>query len=254
MDEQRVSALFQEAARDVPAPTFDAGDVTAESARLTRKRNNLVAGSALGFALLAGVLVTGVALWAGPNGSPGNDSGAMAASAAPERNETHAPYEVPSAAEDRAAGTPTDHPFSTPMQGGSTSGGAGSEPGGTPSGCGTAAREFAAALAGELPAATSAGDPLDSPVACPPGGRGVAIPVSDGPLKGLLSLVVVPADAEFALQPPWADRPSGTAGAVAVAGSGAKLVVVIEPVPGSAAPPIDAAGAREIADGLAAEF
>ncbi|MGW5051110.1 hypothetical protein [Actinokineospora sp. NPDC004072] len=80
------------------------------------------------------------------------------------------------------------------------------------------------------------------------------MPVADGPRKGLLSLMVVPADAPFAVQPPWQDRPSGAQGAVVVAASGARLVVVIEPVAGSAAPPLDAADAREIADGLADEF
>ncbi|MFC7618281.1 hypothetical protein ACFQV2_37830 [Actinokineospora soli] len=55
------------------------------------------------------------------------------------------------------------------------------------------------------------------------------------------------------MQPPWADRP-GAQGAVVTAGSGKLLVVVVEPVAGSAAPPLDAADARDIADGLRSEF
>ncbi|MFC5285680.1 hypothetical protein ACFPM7_01330 [Actinokineospora guangxiensis] len=94
---------------------------------------------------------------------------------------------------------------------------------------------------------------MDSPITCPSGGRSVAIPVADGPRKGLLSLMVVPAGAEYALQPPWADRP-GAQGAVVVAKSGKQLVVVIEPVAGSAAPPLDAADTRDIADGLKPQF
>ncbi|WP_189209150.1 MULTISPECIES: hypothetical protein [Actinokineospora] len=95
---------------------------------------------------------------------------------------------------------------------------------------------------------------MASPLVCPPGAKSVALPVADGPRKGLLSLMVVPEGTPFTLQPPWQDRPSGTAGAVAVAESGGTLVVVIEPVPGSAAPPLDAADARAIADGLADEL
>ena len=251
MDEKRISALFEDAVRDVPAPTFDTGDISAESARLTRKRNGLLAGSALGFALVVGGVATGVALFTGPNA--GNDSAAVASAPAAEGNETFEQYEVPSDGARDRADTTTDLPRSTPMQGGSTEGSAGSEPGGTPTGCGKAAGEFAAALAGELPAATSAGDPVASPLSCPSGGVSVAVPVSDGPRKGLLSLLVVPADARFAVQPPWADRP-GAQGAVVVSDSGRQLVVVIEPVAGSAAPPLDAGDARDIADGLKSEF
>lgn len=254
MDEKRISALFEDAVGDVPAPTFGTGDIAAESARLTRKRNGLLAGSALGFALLVGGTTTGVALLTGPNGGSGNDTASVASDHVPERNDGPAPYDLPGDSAQERAVTPTDLPESTPKQGGSTLGSAGSEPGGTPPGCGPAAGEFVAALADELPAATSLGEPVISPLTCPAGGVSVAVPVADGPRKGLLSVMLVPADATFAVQPPWADRPSGAAGAVVIAKSGKQLVVVIEPVPGSAAPPLDTADARELADGLGSRY
>lgn len=253
MDEGRISALFgaaaREAVRDAPPAGFDREGVVAESARLTRRRNAVVAGSALAFALLAGGVVAGTAL---RGESPVETASAASAPVAPG-NETLAPYEVPDEAPeartDQSAASAESHPPPTPMQGGADGGDAGREAGGTPGGCGTAVREFAAALAGELPAATSAGQPVPAPLTCPPGARAAAVPVADGPRRGLLSLMVAPKGAALPM-PPWHDRPSGTVGAVAIADSGAHVVVVIEPVAGSAAPPLDVADARGIADRL----
>ncbi|MFC7618282.1 hypothetical protein ACFQV2_37835 [Actinokineospora soli] len=117
MDEKRISALFEDAVRDVPAPTFDTGDISAESARLTRKRNGLLAGSALGFALLVGGAATGVALFSGPVAGTGNDSAAVASAPAPEANETLGEYEISGEGAQDRAGTTTDLPRSTPKQG-----------------------------------------------------------------------------------------------------------------------------------------
>ncbi|MDQ3402434.1 MAG: hypothetical protein M3548_03445 [Actinomycetota bacterium] len=241
MDERKISDLFNDAVRDVPPPSFDRGDITAESARLTRKRNSVLAGSALGFALLvSGVAVT-ASVWTG--GGSGNETAAGAAVSQADGNEQAAPYEVPTdgpgAMSDRSGGLGvSDLPSATPKQGGSSSGNAGTA-GSIPSGCGTAARELAAALAGELPAATSGGAVIESPLSCPSGASSAAFAVENGPRKGLLSIMVLPRGADQILMPPWSDRPSGTTGAVVPTTSGKELVLVIEPVFGSAAPPID---------------
>ncbi|MGQ0840355.1 hypothetical protein [Actinokineospora sp.] len=89
---------------------------------------------------------------------------------------------------------------------------------------------------------------------CPSGTNAVAFTVQNGPRKGFLSIMVAPADAKFILQPPWADRPSGTVGAVVKAPSGKSVIVVVEPVLGSAAPPLDAGEVRRMAEALAPGF
>ncbi len=67
MDEKRLAELLKDAVADTPPPTFDHGDVTAESERQrVRHRNGVLAGSAFGVALLAGAAALGVALWTGP--------------------------------------------------------------------------------------------------------------------------------------------------------------------------------------------
>ncbi len=251
MDERKIADLFGDAVRDLPPASFDAGDVAAESARLTRKRNGVITGSALAFALLAGGIPVGLALWSGPNGGSGNDSAALAPASAPDGNEKAAPYEVPSAGpgvlSDRSG--PSSPPV-TPKQGGSSDGDAGPGAGGTPSGCGTADRELAAALAGELPAATSGGEPQSSPLGCPTGSVSAAVPVRDGPLRGLVSIMLTPRDVPQMIQPPWADR-VGAQGSLTSTASGKTLVLAVEPVAGSAAPPLDGDALREIAGRLA---
>ncbi|HVK23498.1 MAG TPA: hypothetical protein VM677_19270 [Actinokineospora sp.] len=135
-----------------------------------------------------------------------------------------------------------------------TDGQAGVTTGGTPGGCGSADRELAAALAGELPSATSAADVVNSPLSCPTGSRSAAFGVQDGPRRGFMSIMLVPAKTAMMQQPPWADRPSGTTGSVIATKSGKTLVVAIEPLTGSAEPPVDSTQADKIAEKLAARF
>ncbi|GLZ37604.1 hypothetical protein [Actinokineospora sp. NBRC 105648] len=254
MDEHKISELFNDAVRDVPPPSFGVPEVSAESARLTRKRNGLLAGSALGFAVLAGAVVTGVALWSGPSESgSGNDSAALAPMSVSESNGDPAPNEVPTDAPRIAEQTDPGSPSSTPKQGGSTTGDAGTSAGGTPGGCGSADRELAAALAGELPSAVSRGDVVASPLSCPTGSRSGAFAVADGPRKGLVSIMVTPKGVAPMQQPPWADRPASE-GVVVQAKSGATIVLEVEAVPGSAAPPIDAGVLRDIGSKLAPRY
>ncbi|SDC88475.1 hypothetical protein [Actinokineospora iranica] len=255
MDERKLAELFNDVVRDAPPASFDAGDVAAASARLTRKRNGVLAGSALGFALLAGGVAAGLAL-TGPDG-PEHGTAAQApstAGSAPERNKEAAPNEVPTDGpgvfSDRSG---TDSPMVTPKQGGSSDGDAGPGAGGTPGGCGTADRELAAALAGELPAATSEGEVQSSPLSCPTGSVSAALPVSDGPRHGVLSIMLTPGGVPQMLQPPWADR-AGAQGVVTVSASGRTIVLSIESAPGSAAPPLDGTALRAVADKLVPRF
>lgn len=251
MDERKLSELFNDAVRDVPPPSFDQSDISAESSRLTRKRNTLLTGTALGFALLAGVIVAGDAWW--PSQTTGDSSAAGSAESPAGGNDLSPQYEVTSDGPSQKAAEAQDFPPATPSRGRSSDGNAGSQAGGTPSGCGTADRELAAALAGELPAATSRGEYVPSPLGCPAGGRSASFGVQDGPHRGLVSIMLVPAGVTAPLQPPWGDRP-GAAGAVVATASGAQLIVAVEPLPDSAELPLDDGDVRELAQELAARY
>ncbi|GAA3008062.1 hypothetical protein [Actinokineospora diospyrosa] len=250
MDERKISELFNAAVGDVPPPSFERGDVLTQSARLTRKRNSLIAGSALGFAVLVGGIATGVALWSGPTGESGNDSAALAPASVAAGNTNRVPGEVSG---DGPKLLESSSPLSPPKQGGATDGEASTRAGGTPGGCGAADRELAAALAGELPSAVSRGEITYSPLSCPQGARSAAFEVTDGPRRGLVSIMVTPGGVAQMLAPPWADRP-GSEGVVVKAASGATLVLSIEAVPGSAAPPIVGDDLRGVGDKLASKY
>ncbi|MBM7770786.1 hypothetical protein JOD54_000990 [Actinokineospora baliensis] len=250
MDERKISEVFNAAVGDVPPPSFERGDVLARSARLTRKRNGLIAGSALGLAVLVGGIATGVALWSGPTGESGNDSAAPAPATVAGGNTNRPLNEVPG---DSPRSLESNSPLSPPKQGGATDGDAGPRASGTPGGCGAADRELAAALAGELPSAVSTSDAKPSPLGCPAGGRSAAFEIADGPRKGLVSIMLTPSGVDQMLAPPWADR-SGAQGAVIKTASGATLVLSVEPAAGSAAPPVVGDDLRGIGDDLAGKY
>ncbi|MBC6446731.1 hypothetical protein [Actinokineospora xionganensis] len=77
--------------------------------------------------------------------------------------------------------------------------------------------------------------------------------MQDGPHRGLVSIMLVPAGVTAPLQPPWGDRP-GAAGAVVATASGAQLIVAVEPLPDSAELPLDDGDVRELAQELAARY
>jgi hypothetical protein len=249
VDERKISELFRDAVRDVPPPSFNQEDVLSESARLTRKRNAFVAASALGFALLVGGIVVATGLWPGADQDTSTVTAGQAqapgSGAVPENETANDDPQASKAVEAQSV------PLSAPTQGGSTHRDAGPTAGGTPGGCGTADRELATALAGELPAATSAADVVPSALACPTGSVSASFGVQDGPRRGVLSIMLVPSGTPQMQQPPWADRVSGTTGIVVKAGSGKELVVVIEPVSGSAAPPLSGEDVSRMAKELA---
>ncbi|WP_018686677.1 hypothetical protein [Actinokineospora enzanensis] len=251
MDEGKISQLFQDAVRDVPPPTFGGDDVTAESARLNRRRTGIITGSALALVVLAGGATAVVAL--SGSGSSGNNSVAAAPMATPDSNETTAPNEVPSDAPRIAAGSDSGSPSATPKQGGSPGGEVGPGADGTQNGCGPADRELAAALAGELPSAVSHTDPQSSPLACPAGSRSAAMPITDGPRRGIISIMLTPKGTAQVQQPPWGDRQNAE-GIVVVAKSGATLVLSVEGVRGSVAPPVIGEQLKELADKVAKRY
>jgi hypothetical protein len=230
MDERRLSELLKDAVADAPPATFGVTEVAAESERQrVRHRNGLLAGSALGVAMLAGATALGVALWTGPDAPTEATSAGGAASGS---NEDAAPYEVPD--EDNKAAPQTESggdqeviPPESPKQGGTSDGNAGSAgPGSAPSGCEQADRELAAALAGELPAAANVKLDDARPVqfTCPNGSRGAAFLVSGG-ATGEISVILVRPD----VSSPAFQTDDGSVRAEARTDAGTIVIAISEP-------------------------
>jgi len=233
MDERRLAELLKDAVADTPPPTFDQGDVTAESERQrVRHRNGVLAGSAFGVALLAGAAALSVALWTG-SGS-GTETAAAGSGTSPS-NGNAAPYELPD--EDNKAAAPTergeqDSSPETPKQGGSSAEDGGpAGPASTPSGCEQADRELAAALAGELPAAANlkVADALPVSLSCPVDVEGARYDLPDG------RLTIMRAEPGVTL-PTWSLQ-SGAIEARSTTSTGRTVIVVSEPYsPGEPGP------------------
>jgi hypothetical protein len=231
MDERKLAELLRDAAADTPPPSFDENDVARESARLTRRRNGILKGSAFGVAILAGASALGVALWTGPYSAEQSNE---ANSAAADGNTSAAPYELPQ--EDSAdapkaerENVPENAPSESRKQGRPSSGDAGSSgPGSTPSGCEKADRELAAALAGELPAAAnlSPNQAQSVELVCPQGSRGAMFRVVDSGQSGSVSAVIVQPTAKA---PTWTNVPVGTQRGSATMDDGSTVYVLSEP-------------------------
>jgi hypothetical protein len=233
MDEKKLAELLKDAVADSPPPTFTHADVTAESARQqVRHRNGVLAGSAFGVAVLAGIAALSVALWTGP----GMVSGAGdAETIASPGNGNAAPYELPD--EDNNAAAPTERggaenfPSESSKQGdGSDGNGGPAGPASTPSECEQVDRELAAALAGELPAAANVkvGDARPVELSCIVGIRAAAFDLPDGRITVLL----VPADTATSMESSW----PGVQASVTT-DDGSLLVVASEPtIAGGVAP------------------
>lgn len=244
MDERKLAELFRDAVPDeVPPPTFAAGDIATKSNRQRVRRNNIVAGSVLGVVLLGGVGVT-----IGANLGDGSDGGstvAGSADTASSSNKKLAPYdaEVPGLTgsatsqgdRERDASPNKSFPSQSPEQGGTETGKAGPQTGGTPGGCGQADRELAAALAGELPAAANL-PAQPASLNCPAGARGAGFQLRDGDKVGVVSVMYVPAGTNLGTEVPWANSPKGTEVKTAMSTDGDTIVVVSAPQQGEAAP------------------
>jgi hypothetical protein len=255
MDENKLNELFRDAVADVPPPSFDQRDIVAASQRQRlRRRNAIMGGSALGVAVLTGATVLGVALWRGPDGNQEAATAAVPNSGMSARNGDAAPNELPKedgSKSPRVGDDELDKSFSveSPKQGGTPTGNAGPQgPGSTSRGCEQADREFAAALAGELPAAPSVELAIPPDFGCPAGSFGAAFQLTEGGRSGIVSAVIVPGGIEFAGPP--AGQPEGTEVRYAVTPDGRQIVVVSEPEPGSVDPPYLTV-LQGVADGLA---
>lgn len=226
MDERRLAELFREAADDAPPSSFGADDVAAAARRATARRRARVAGGSL---LGVGVLLSGLTVGGVLAGSPEH---------APARQPVEPPAPAPSLqAAPRAAGP-----------GGPAGGVAEPGAGSTASGCGHAAPEVAAALVAELPPAAGR-PPFPVPEQCPPGARGAAVGVADGPVTGSIFVLVGPARALSR----DGERADGARVARAVADDGTAVLVISVPTASAEAAPFSAELpdlARRLADRL----
>jgi hypothetical protein len=193
MEEDRLAELLRDAVADTPPATFTHDDITKESARQrVSRRNGLLAGSAIGVAVLAGATALGVALWTG-QGSPASVTSAESANSGGNGNA--APYELPDegAADSGQTerGEQENFPPESRKQGRPSDGNGGSsDSASTPSGCEQVDRELAAALAGELPdtAKVKVDDAVPSAWNCPTSGSGAEFTVPGG----LISVLLLP--------------------------------------------------------------
>ncbi|MBP2322073.1 hypothetical protein JOF56_002458 [Kibdelosporangium banguiense] len=239
MDEKKLADLFNDAVRDVPPASFDAGAVRTASHRATiKRRNSIVAGSALALVLLAGGAVTTVALSGemrdssevsapAMGGAPMANSGSMDGGGSAQAPAVPAPRT-------EELSTNQDDRTGPPKQGGTPSGNAGGA-GGTPSGC-KADRELAAALAGELPAAANQGQ-VTVPFGCPAGAGAAAFAVTDGVRKGTISIVLVPPGVEPGFVP-MGSNVEGYVPTQAQAAKGGLVYIVSQPAPGTSGAPL----------------
>jgi len=257
MDEKKLRDVFRDAVPEAPPPSFSLGDVRSESGQQrARHRNLLLGGSALGIAILAGVTVLGVALWKSTDAQNATTAAGAPMVDASSGNNGNRASDVPNEDQSpRAAsgGTEQDKSFPTepPKQGGTPTGNAGpSGPGSTPSGCGQADRELAAALAGELPAAAT-NSLLNATAACPYGSHAFAVQVTDSGRSGLVTVVLTPVGTSVSF--PVTGSPQGAVVGAGTVNDGRRLFVITEPVEGSSDAPLDQR-VQEIADNAAAKI
>jgi hypothetical protein len=213
-DDDRIAALFSEAASDTPPPRFDHDRVVATSRRITARRRSAVLGGAM--ALL---LVTGVGVAVGLP-STGRDAASTAAGAP-----------APEAAADSAAGARAESaPLAGPGSGPGVAPDAAPAPAlpeftGTPLGPGTTEcaqrqdpqlREYLEEVLPEVVGASEAAVTMD----CRPGGeRGVGLEVDDAGATGLLTVQYLPPGVATTGADPVA-APTASGGTVVVGSRG----------------------------------
>ncbi|WP_197319691.1 hypothetical protein [Saccharomonospora sp. NB11] len=209
LDERRLERLLNDAAGEVPAPSFTVDDVTSASRRITARRRSLATVAA---AVVVGVgAVTGVVVGAAGNGPGEGHTTALApGESQPSEEVAKKSSETGQPEGDGPRGQGVESfPDGSPKQGGGSNGEDGPRAEGTP-GCQAIDRELATALAGELPI-----DPGQAPVGygpcSDPGSRSAAFRVPGG----VVAVVLHPdADGVVAVPPEVAsvvvDRNVGT--------------------------------------------
>lgn len=204
-DDDRIAALFSEAASDAPPPRFDHDRVVATSRRITARRRSAVLGGAMALLLVTGV---GVAV-----GLPSSGRDAASTAAAPAA--APAPEAAAGAAADaQAAESAPDAARAAP------------EFTGTPLGPGTTEcaqrqdpqlRAYLEEVLPEVVGATEGAVTMD----CRPGGeRGVSLEVDDAGTTGLLTVRYLPPGTATTGGDPGA-APTASGGTVVVGSRGA---------------------------------
>lgn len=209
-DDDRMAALFSEAASDAPPPGFDHDRVVAASRRITARRRSAVLGGAMALLVVAGVGVA-VALpgtggepavtAAAPAAQPAPEAAAEAGAAAPEVLDA-----MPHAAQDaaRAPGF-----TGTPLGPGTTECAQRQDP------------QLRAYLQEVLPEVAGAPEAAVT-MECRPGGeRGVALEVDDAGTAGLFTVQYLPpGEAASATGGESASAPTASGGTVVVGSRG----------------------------------
>ncbi|MGA6163194.1 hypothetical protein [Amycolatopsis magusensis] len=241
MDDRQLETLFRDAPGEPPEPTFDLGRVTRASHRAKVRRRNTV--SAVCGAVL--VVLVGAGVITGARESGDELSAAAPASTEEVNGNTQlGPMGQPGDGPGRPpVAAPESFPSDSPMQGGETTGETGPRAEGT-FGCDQADRELATALAGELPVPAPDGTAMPGRV-CSTDFRSASFPVGGG----VVSASVVPAGVSLTL----ATQPEGTLRAEAQSPTGATVLVLSIPAPGSTDAPF-AKDMQGVADALAKRF
>lgn len=197
-DDDRIAALFSEAASDTPPPRFDHDRVLATSRRITARRRSAVLGGAM--ALL---LVSGVGVAAGLTDT-GRDSASTAAAPAPG---TEAAAGAAADAQAPEAARTAPEFTGTPLGPGTTECAQRQDP---------QLRAYLEEVLPEVAGATEGAVTMD----CRPGGeRGVSLEVDDAGTAGLLTVRYLP-PGEAAPGGDAATAPTASGGTVVVGSRG----------------------------------
>jgi hypothetical protein len=225
VDEKKLAELFQDAVRDTPPASFGTHEVRQASHRATiRRRNGIIAGSALAFVLLSGGAITTVALSGGASNSTASAPILGSSTDSGDGGRAQAPRV------EQAPPTTMDDRSGPPQQGGAPTGDA------APGGCGQVDRELAAALADELPA-TAHTTSTFVPFGCPVGSLSGAFKVVDGAKSGVISIVLMPPGVSPGFAAPGSNVPNSAIASAETATSHGLLYVVSQPAPGTTEPP-----------------
>lgn len=220
MDERKIEALFQDAARAAPPAGFDEQDVARASRRVTARRR--VAGTG-GAVVAAAVLVGGVGI-----GTGAFDQGSSGVAEQP------APLPQPQApAQPGTLAEPGTQDGSGQTK---TGPGVMSLPGGG-SGCESPDQQLVGVVSEQLPEARNA-SPAPAGGECPSGSRAAEFHLREGAASGTLTVRVSPVGSVPQEQrtPGESQQPGGAEQATARTDSGKVLIVRSQPDAGSPPP------------------
>jgi hypothetical protein len=199
-DDERLAALFRDAASDAPPPAFDHADVVAASRRITARRRS----AAVAAAAVIGLVGFGAAVaWPGSDEALTSAAAPVSAREAPAEPELADPYAADSGADSGAgSGSAADEG----SESGSAAGGSGpaaapvapAPPGLAPLGpgggaCADRQDPGLRALVGEvLPGVVDAPPAATTDVCLPGTHRYLALEVADGAARGVLDVGYLP--------------------------------------------------------------